>query len=377
MVVNKCQYFNNHQTACSLMIDDIVPVAVSVDGKVGPWNDWGYLMDKEESLFNYFKQTLLNKYPEIKGTIFLPLESQNYITEKTGYKLFKRNTSDPVFIDFLKKLMPKFEMAFHGVKHAYFDEKDKFIHECSNLDDNSLFEISSKVKSFGNETNILFTGGKFPGYKFNETALQLIKELDAKWWALSSNMIDNSKNNNHIITDSKTGVSLIPTNLSGNIFFNAIKPESFLRKQYKRLKRNHFYKKPIDYLFYLYENKFPITIQEHFQNQSALGRRQPLNIYDDIWSLDQIFGILRGLDIWHTTISHLAHYHDCYNKTILDKTSDNSFSLKYNGIWEELYLSIALDVPKVYHYETDSYLSGVLKNGKWIFNEIPEGKFKI
>jgi hypothetical protein len=377
MVVNKCQYFNNHQTACSLMIDDIVPVAVSVDGKVGPWNDWGYLMDKEESLFNYFKQTLLNKYPEIKGTIFLPLESQNYITEKTGYKLFKRNTSDPVFIDFLKKLMPKFEMAFHGVKHAYFDEKDKFIHECSNLDDNSLFEISSKVKSFGNETNILFTGGKFPGYKFNETALQLIKELDAKWWALSSNMIDNSKNNNHIITDSKTGVSLIPTNLSGNIFFNAIKPESFLRKQYKRLKRNHFYKKPIDYLFYLYENKFPITIQEHFQNQSALGRRQPLNIYDDIWSLDQIFGILRGLDIWHTTISHLAHYHDCYNKTILDKTSDNSVSLKYNGIWEELYLSIALDVPKVYHYETDSYLSGVLKNGKWIFNEIPEGKFKI
>ncbi len=377
MVVNKCQYFNNHQTACSLMIDDIVPVAVSVDGKVGPWNDWGYLMDKEESLFNYFKQTLLSKYPEIRGTVFLPLESQNHITEKTGYKIFKRNTKDYDFIDFLKRMMPQFEMAFHGVKHAFFDKNEKLIHECSNLNETSLLEISNKVKRFCSVTGIKFFGGKFPGYNFNDTAYKLINELDTKWWALSADMINSSRKNNKITLDLDSGISLIPTNLSGSIFFQSIKPESFFRKNLKRIRKNRFYKRPIDYIFYLYKNKLPITIQEHFQNQSAIGRRQPLNIYDDIWSLEHIFGILRGLDIWYATCSQLAHYHDCYINTILDKTSENRFSLKYNGIWDELYLSVALDVPKIHHLETDKLLTGLLKNGKWIYNEIPEGTFTI
>lgn len=54
MPITKCLYYNNNQTACSLMIDDIVPVAVSHDGRISPWNDWGYLMDDEASLYNYF-----------------------------------------------------------------------------------------------------------------------------------------------------------------------------------------------------------------------------------------------------------------------------------------------------------------------------------
>ena len=50
--VLKCKYYNDAQTTCSLMIDDVVPIAIGIDGKYGPHNDWGYLMDDEQSLYN-------------------------------------------------------------------------------------------------------------------------------------------------------------------------------------------------------------------------------------------------------------------------------------------------------------------------------------
>ena len=78
-MIEKCKYYSGSQSACSLMIDDMVPVAVSSNGVISAYNDWGYLMDNPNSLYTYFNEQILKKYPEIRGTIFMPLSSPKYI----------------------------------------------------------------------------------------------------------------------------------------------------------------------------------------------------------------------------------------------------------------------------------------------------------
>jgi len=68
-MLEKCKWFNNYQAPCCLMIDDLAPVAISRDGRIGANNDWGYLMDKPGSLYKYLDQWLFQKYPEIVITI--------------------------------------------------------------------------------------------------------------------------------------------------------------------------------------------------------------------------------------------------------------------------------------------------------------------
>ena len=54
-IMKKCKYFNNHQSACTLMIDDLVPDFFPLrDQKPLAKYDWGFYMDNENSLFNYF-----------------------------------------------------------------------------------------------------------------------------------------------------------------------------------------------------------------------------------------------------------------------------------------------------------------------------------
>ena len=48
------------------------------------------------------------------------------------------------------------------------------------------------------KTGILFTGGKFPGYNYNQTALEMISELHTKWWALDANMINKVHPDNNL-----------------------------------------------------------------------------------------------------------------------------------------------------------------------------------
>ena len=102
LIVEKCKYFNDAQTACSLMIDDLVPVAVGIDDDFGPQNDWGYLMDEENSLYNYFDKNLIKKYPEIRGSIFLPIDSHNHVSVTDGY-IVKNRGFDKEFINFTEQ----------------------------------------------------------------------------------------------------------------------------------------------------------------------------------------------------------------------------------------------------------------------------------
>jgi hypothetical protein len=294
------------------MIDDLVPVAVTRNGKLGPHNDWGYLMDQPNSLFSYFQRFLLSKFPEIKGTFFVPLESQYSISEENGYAVFKKDI-DKEFIEFIKRQANEFEIAFHGIRHTYKKDNTRFFEfENPNLEDFTTFK--NKIDAYAS-MGIEFTGGKFPGYRFNETAIEFIQFMNYKWFALNAGMINRKSQGNKLSYINNTNIVNIPTNLAGDIFNIKPKKAGFLKRSIKRILFPGRYIKPEEYLEYLYIHGHPIFIQEHFQNQGTEGKRQTPNIYDDICSLDRIFGLLRPLDIWYACCSEIAHYYDSYKNT--------------------------------------------------------------
>ncbi|NLN95228.1 MAG: hypothetical protein GX128_03550 [Bacteroidales bacterium] len=374
MKVEVCNYYNDHKTACSLMIDDLVPVAVSKDGEFKSCNDWGYLTDKPSSLYAYFTEFLLRKYPEIKGTIFLPIDSQLYIPENQGYKVIKSGF-DQEFLEFLKRIYSRFEFAFHGIKHAWENAENHTIHEFNNITSTEIQEIKQRLSDFSGSKGIVFNGGKFPGYKYNDIALNFIKDVKYNWWALSKDMLNKKSNKNLPLFNSELNIVEIPTNITGDIFKNFYWRNSKRRILSNLLKLNTL-SHPIDLLRYFYENGIPITIQEHFQNQTTKGTRQPINIYDDIWSLDQIFGLLRGLDIWYTTCGEIADYYFNYINTSIKKTDNDSFDIISNKPFRSINITIRTASARLHFLDENIFIQGIRKKDGWVFNNLKSGSYR-
>lgn len=378
MKIEICKYYNDHQTACSIMIDDLVPAAITNNGFANAGNDWGFLLDEPGSLYHYFDKYLLQKFPEIKGTFFLPLSSQNYIPLDKGYVVIKKDVDSIQFLSFLHRISSRFEMAFHGDKHEFLNEKGESVHEFAHITPDQVNVVTNTVKGFILKTGIQFTGGKFPGYNYNQAALKIISELGVKWWALNVKMINKIHVNNKLIYDDKLNIVLVPTNVTGDIFKNFyLTSQNKLKRLMKYLLKLKKQSDPLSFLKYLYKNQFPIIIQEHFQNQKTNGMRQTPNIYDDIWSLDLIFTFLKGKDVWYATCGEIAHYYDSYVNSSISAISGSRFTVKYHGIWENMFLSIQLDKATLVHQETGQKLHGICKNNKWIFNNIPQGSFEV
>lgn len=355
------------------MIDDLVPAAVSLDGKLGPHNDWGFLLDGPDSLFTFFRENLLKNYPEIKGTVFLPLESQRSIPTGPGYVVFRKDIDDE-FVKFTKKFSAMFELAFHGIRHTFL-EAGQWIFEFADPGGEDLALAEEKITAAA-ALGIRFNGGKFPGYKGNEKAIDFVRQENFKWLAFSACMINKKHPCNELDFVNKTGMVNIPTNMSGDVFNEKATKGSSSKRVFKYLLSTGSHFKPEKHLEFLYIHGHPITIQEHFQNQRPDGKRQTPNIYDDIHSLDRIFAWLRPRDIWYATCSDIAHYFDSYMNTEVVEKNNDEFEIRYQGNWEKMYLSFAADCPSVQESPAGSKYSGIEKNGRFVFNCLPAGTYR-
>lgn len=380
--MEKCKYYNNAQTACSLMIDDIVPVFVSYDGKLRPWNDWGFGANNDNSLYKYFYDHFLSRNPEVMGTIFIPLESHNYLPNDSGMKVKKRNWNEND-IPFFNKLKENFDFAFHGIKHtSQYNNSilSPTIFEFSELKLKDSAVVRQKIFEFEKLFGVKFSGGKFPGYfRKNNESFVLIYQLGLKWWAYTSAVNKKQLNNKHSYIKLNDSYLLdIPSNITGDIYLKYFyTTNSMLRKSYNRFKRFKRYFYNDNYLDYLYNNNLVITIQEHYLNQSFNGKRQKPNLFDDIHSISKIYSFLRGADLWHATCSEIANYLDSYDHTEIITIEDNKFEIKYSGSWDQMFLSFASANREIKNLETGKISHGVYKNNKWIYNNLKEGKYRL
>jgi hypothetical protein len=384
--MNKCRYYNDAQTACTLQIDDLAAIAVTKDGVLTPCNDWGYGLDSKNSLWRYFDKNLLEKYPEIRGAIFYATRTYKNQNENAGYSILTREVDDK-FKNFIKRIDQKFELAFHGTTHGKYLNKDNYGFKSNYLQEFEYIDLAdipilkdeiTRVEDF---FEVKFNGGKYCGYLKNEFANKIIEELGFKWWASSCEMINKKHlRNGHSYFGIKRQVLDLPTNVSGNLFNIGLKRNSrnnLLLGIAKTLFRQFRHSKKEQYLQYLYEKGHILSIQEHFQNQRTDGKRQTPNIYDDIESLNHIYRLLRGTDTWHATCSEIAHYMESYDNTEIIQQGENTFLLKYNGRWETPFLSLKSDNRFLLHLDAGEKLQGLYKQGNWIFNNIKEGMYKI
>lgn len=373
-MIVKCKYYNNHHTAALLMIDDIVPVAISNNEEFGPFNDWGYLKDNENSLYSYLIKCFFEKHPEIRGTIFLPLLEHENIQSK-GYRVL-RGSFDKDFLRFLKNLNDRFDLAFHGIRHTW-EKEGRTIFEFENHDSSLNDEYRQQVYRFQDKACINFNGGKFPGYKYNEEAIGFFEFMNYKWLASNAVMINKKHILNTITYIPNTNIVQIPSNLTGDIFNLHFRSTFSIRKLVKKALFSKRDPNPERYLGYLYEKRLPIVIQEHYQNQRTDGKRQQPNLYDDIYSLNKLYYYLKGADIWHTTCSDLAHYYDSYENTSIKMIASNEFEIEYSGNWEHMVLSFFSKYQKIENSKTGEVHQGLYKDNVWVFNNLTEGNYII
>jgi hypothetical protein len=369
--VEKCRYFNGHQTACCLMLDDLVPAAVSIDGTLGPHNDWGFLMDGEGSLFSYFKRFLLDKFPEIRGTFFLPLESHREIARDRGYQVFARPI-DGDFVAFTRRFAPRFELGFHGIRHAFM-EGEAPCFEFAGLMPEQFAGMKAIIDDYA-AMGIRFSGGKFPGYRFNAAAIGFFSLMGYYWLASGCGMINRRSAANRLGIIVDTAIVDVPSNISGDAFNSRMNRGGPFRTLVRNISRPGAFFKPEEHLDYLYSRGLPITIQEHFQNQGSDGKRQKPNVYDDLPSLERIFGLLRPRDVWHATCSEIAAYYDSFLHTAVIARNGSGFELRYSGPRPSGSLSVAADVPVIIETATRKRISGLRKKDRFIFNNLAAGK---
>jgi len=379
MMLTKSKYYNGHQTCCSLMIDDLVPMYVSYNGDLKPWNDWGYGKKDKHSLFEYLDKYFFQKFPEVKGTFFIPFESQHNMPKDSGMKIVT-SEFDKTYMPFFKEFEDRFDIAFHGIRHTWFDDnsfKGKVNFEFSTLQLADANDLKEKIRAFEQLYDIKISGGKFPGYhRKNQHSFDLLKELGMNWWAFS--LADNTIGNNDfgLIKTKKGDIIDVPSNINGNAYntYPNSKPQSFKNKL--RNVKNFLEKQRIqNYLDHLYSNRLPITIQEHAQNQSLNGKRQRPNLFDDLASLEKLFTILRNADIWYATCSEIAMYQDSYiNTELVEK--DNEIQIHYKGNYGKLLLSFESDRQRIEEVSTGKIIEGVARNGKFIFNELTSGSYR-
>ena len=374
MKIEKCKYYNDAQTACSLMIDDLVPIALCTKNKLKPNVDWGGGMGNSNSLYSYFYQSFLSLFPEIRGTFFLPF-SEHIVNNSNGYSFY-----NPNFDDFVKYYLGvgNFELAFHGTYHTRLDilhGKANYKYEFASVQMEELEYYKGIISDFERKYNIHLQGGKYPGYIRNEAADLMIEKLGFLWWSNDQRLMINKKSehNKHYYWGIDQQVLLLPVNLNGRSLCMKLL-QSDKKYVYNRLKQILQREKIVNYISYLVDNGLILTIQEHFQNLRFDGKIQHPNVYTDVFSLIDIFKLLRGCDIYYGTNSEIAHYLESYDYTSI-YVENEYVKITYNGRWGRPFLSLKSDVSALRDMKGNIY-EGKYKNGMWIFNELMDGEYK-
>jgi len=348
--VEICPYYNNHQTAASLMMDDLAPAAVIPHGSLAPFLDHGYGMDEKGGHYHYFKSQFLARYPEVKGTFFILTEYHSrHVPGHQGYQVKRREWDTPYF-DFLRRLKPQFSLAFHGTNHG--EEKHGVMqHEFSYRRLDEVDDIRKSIQNFENAAQINFFGGKFPGYQANDQALAIVEKLGFHWWAHGHDMKSMRRKSS--------------------------KP--YYRKTWpplaKVLYRRYHFAKAEAHLHWLYEKGWPITVQEHFSTMRTNGTFQRPNVFDDLNALEHIYSLLRGADIWHCTCDELAHYIVAKDHSTL-RQKDHQLEIQYRGSYAQVELS--LRSKERFLLKSDHQQISPLKRGSyWVYNNLRPGVYTM
>jgi hypothetical protein len=364
----KSKWFNNYNSPVIFGIDDLHNSYYNYDllsQKIHPKYDFGYGGLNKKSIFTYINNHLFNKYPELKYTIFLPFGKLSALMDgKTiSYDIYKTDE----FKELLKYIIKSGnEIAYHGhhygIKNATSDKKT-WCREFDGFENKDKYfkMIKNDIVKFEQEFDYKIKGGRTPCYMFEDNLIDGLVDIGFDWWSFDYKPFTNNismKYKQHNIIE-------MPSNLSGDIFNirdNEIK--NILRKIKSVYKISNMIK-----------NQEVISIAEHFMTSRIDGKRQSPNVYDDINSLDYLFGYLRNKSIWYATFTEVAEYYKNYNTVTIIKKDDNTYEIKADNK-EKLLLTFISNTRFIKNVESNETIEGTNKNNKWLFNNLKAGIYK-
>ena len=357
------KWYNNYQAPAVLMIDDLSDAYIEKYPESYK-NDWGYLCDVRGSAYDFLTKNLLERFPDIKITFFVPYLRHNVINDNTreDYKKFDVGKRE-VFTRFLRFLESSgHEIAHHGSNHGIYIDKtnlstvNNFKHEWElfkNIEDG--LEVTSKgIEIFQKDIGISIVGGKFCGYKKRDNSLEIIDRCGFDYWCDDVNF--NHKEYAHKIFGQNKVISF-PTNVAGNAFVRL----NYLTGNEKkdRQKRVTKYFQPLYsllqyfHLFKLYKQGYIISIQEHISPATSSGLVQSTNIITDKNSLNTIYNFLENKSIWYATCKEISNYLYIRDNSVVS-IEDNYVIIKFNNYKKNKNTIISIDSRKEFSLIVDN-----------------------
>jgi hypothetical protein len=85
MRLEKARWYNDAECVAVLTIDDLSYGYLDPTGRgVQPLTDWGYACRRENSIFHYFETRFLQRFPEVRYTVFVPYGARSALLAEGG-----------------------------------------------------------------------------------------------------------------------------------------------------------------------------------------------------------------------------------------------------------------------------------------------------
>jgi hypothetical protein len=364
--VKKCRWFHDAAAAAVLMIDDLSNGYLDLErtGLV-PASDWGLGGRGPDSIFRYFEDGLLSKHPEIRYTVFLPFGRHSIGLVESSYPAVARGAFETdEFVGLLRHILAQQqEIAYHGHHHGSPHptlDPQTWVGEHEHLGHSVYAEqMAADLCRFKDVFGVDLLGGKSPGYRYDDSLETLLQRSPFRWWAFDYAPARRLPEYRGRLID-------FPANLVGNALSARGDP---IRRRVRRFLAEYRIETII-------AHGGVVAIQEHFLSTRPDGRRQHPNLYDDLPSLEKIFDLLRGEDIWYATCSDIAWYYDSVERTRIVPGRAGENQLIYDGAWEKPLLSVTVASPQLTNVATGAVIHGVRKGGHWIFSGLAPGTYR-
>lgn len=367
MLLAKARWFNDAQAAVALTIDDLSYGYLDPTGAgLRPFNDWGYGCRGEGSVFRYFEEHFLARFPEVSYTVFLPFGAHSVLLAASGAASHAGDIFESREFGALLQHIAAggHEIAYHGHNHG---AKSPRVDPRTWVDEDAQYTpeqycalVGADVARIKTEYGIAVRGGRSPGYRGGPALEAAATSGLFRWWSFDYTP-------GRCPCAYRRNVFAFPTNVSGEVLGRRPGHARDLVRVF-RWERT---------LARLLEQRAIITVTEHFMQFRPDGRRQTPNVFDDLRSLQRIFAFLRGVDVWHATCTEIARYQEAYDHTRLNVRADGTYELRYEGSWDNPRLALVADTQRIQDVATGAALRGAHKRGRWVFPGVAPGVYRV
>ncbi|NLD46446.1 MAG: hypothetical protein GX660_04505 [Clostridiaceae bacterium] len=342
------KWYKNCCSPVVLMIDDFANCWVDANnnGVIDPGEDWGYNKYNKGSAMDFLENKLLDGYPDIKVTFFVPVgkRAEMIITPvaKQTSKAINEDQESKAFFSTIHK-NSRYELAYHGTTHGKPGEDTMdFVDEWLMYDtyQEAIDTIAKGIGIFEDATGVKPLGGKYCAYISKSFSDETIDNSGFLWWCRFWNRGELGEKEEELTGGDKNPITNfdvkffgnnkvidIPSTINGEMFQIVGEKKGLIKNLINKcriLKRT----KDLDYFL---KNRLIISIQEHISPSRADGKIQRPNIYSDYYSLRYMFKYFSKKNVWFCTCSELASYVYCRENSHIEIKDNKTFRLSYKN----------------------------------------------